>query len=64
MLKVLEVLKKSNLACGAPVEIADKAELCRSDRGISKGLNIQGVAKIELIEKINFQTQGVPATCD
>ena len=28
-LKVLELLKKRNLDCGAPVEIADKAELCR-----------------------------------
>jgi hypothetical protein len=28
--QVLELLKKRNLDCGAPVEIADKAELCRA----------------------------------
>jgi len=28
--QVLEFLKKRNLDCGAPVEIADKAELCRA----------------------------------
>ena len=29
ILQVLEVLNQRNLKCGAPVEIADKAELCR-----------------------------------
>lgn len=56
--QVLEVLNQRNLKCGAPVEIADKAELCRA-RGKEKPygdvdiiIGLEGNGRVEVVELV------------